>query len=110
VPLLTNEMVKRKVHFKPFANQLFFLACDERFVPLDHVDSNFGEYIARNLFKELGVPTENLFPINYEGTVEQCARDYDRRLRPFLNKHNGFDILLVGAGPDGHTCRFMFIL
>lgn len=37
-------------------------------------------------------------------TVEACADDYEHKLRPLLNSNGGFDILLLGMGPDGHTC------
>jgi len=39
IPLVTNELVKRKEKFIKFKNNLIFLACDERYVSLDHVDS-----------------------------------------------------------------------
>jgi 6-phosphogluconolactonase/glucosamine-6-phosphate isomerase/deaminase len=98
IPLVTNELVKRKETFIKFKNSLVFLACDERFVPLDHVDSNFGEYVSRGLFKELVIPSKNLFAIDYEASeeVEKCAVDYDQRLRKVLNENDGFDILLLG--------------
>lgn len=104
VPLLTNELLKHKDKLEPHKSKLVFLACDERFVPLDHEQSNFGEYISRGLFSGLQIATEHQLPITYTATVEECAVDYSGKLEPFLNENNGFDILLMGCGPDGHTC------
>lgn len=102
---LSEEFLKHKSRIEPFKSKLKFLLCDERFVPLESKDSTFGEYVSRNLFSGLGIPDENLYPIKTDSaTVEECASEYDSRLKPILNKNNGFDILLFGCGPDGHTC------
>lgn len=105
IKYLSEEFLKHKARIEPFKNKLKFLLCDERFVPFDSKDSTFGEYLSRNLFSGLEIPDENLYPIKADSaTVEECAIDYDTRLKPILNKNNGFDILLFGCGPDGHTC------
>lgn len=105
IKYLTEELLRHKIRIEPFKKQLKFLLCDERFVPLSSADSTFGEYVQRNLFTGLDIPTENQFPINTSSaTVEECALDYEKGLKPLLNSNNGFDILLFGSGPDGHTC------
>jgi 6-phosphogluconolactonase len=104
IKYLSEELLKRKDQIKPFKNQLKFILCDERFVPVESSDSTFGEYVTRHLFSGLEIPTENVYPINTNSkTVDECATDYENRLKPLLNDNKGFDILLFGCGPDGHT-------
>ena len=102
---LTEELLKRKDQLLTIKNQLKFILCDERFVPFNSADSTYGEYIKHGLFSGLEIPEENLFPIKVDSaSVEECAQEYESRLRPLLNSNNGFDFLLLGCGPDGHTC------
>lgn len=57
------------------------------------------------LFEKLNVPLENVIKVDASTpTVQECAADYEAKLRPLLNSDGGFDILLLGMGPDGHTC------
>jgi len=97
------DYVKR---FAPFTSRLRFLFCDERFVPLDHADSTFHGFESSGLFKTLGVSVETqVLAIKDDAAdVNACAVDYEARLTPLLNTNKGFDILLLGIGPDGHTC------
>jgi 6-phosphogluconolactonase len=90
---------------KPIVSKLRFIFCDERFVPLDHSDSTFYGFKKNNFFSLLNIADENVFHIKADAeSVEECARDYEARLRPLLNENQGFDILFLGMGPDGHTC------
>ena len=105
IKLLTNEFIKNKSVLEPFINKIKFLFCDERFVALDHSDSTYYGYSSSGLFAGLNIPEESIFHIKADAeTVEQCAVDYQNRVGPLLNKNNGLDILLLGLGPDGHTC------
>lgn len=100
---LSSELLKRKDTFGPLVPRLKFLFCDERFVPLNHEDSTYLGYA--QLFAELGVAKENVYAIKADAeSVEACAVDYEARLRPLLNANRAFDILIMGMGPDGHTC------
>ena len=100
---LSTELIKRKETFSPLVPRLKFLFCDERFVPLNHEDSTYFGYV--KLFDELNISKENVYAIKADAeSVEACAIDYETRLRPLLNSNQGFDILIMGMGPDGHTC------
>lgn len=105
IKAFSDEIVNYKEKFQKYVPKLRFILCDERFVPLDHADSTYYGFVKNNFFTILNVPAENVYPIKPDtATVEECAQDYENRIRPLLNENKGFDILLLGIGPDGHTC------
>jgi 6-phosphogluconolactonase len=105
INIFSAEVAKNLDKFKPFSDKIIFVFCDERFVPLNHSDSTYFGFSSSNLFKNLEIPDERVFSIKADAkNVEECASDYENRLKPLLNSNNGFDILLLGMGPDGHTC------
>ncbi|HDP99346.1 MAG TPA: 6-phosphogluconolactonase, partial [bacterium] len=79
---------------------------DERCVPPDHPDSNYG-MTKKYLFDHISIPHENIHRINGENDPETEAKRYAGeifRLLP-LNRHGWpqFDWILLGLGNDGHT-------
>lgn len=81
-----------------------FLA-DERFLPLDHPDSNF-RMVRETLVDPLEglLPEANLHPMPTEGTAEASAERYAAELRQFFgDAPPRFDLIVLGMGPDGHT-------
>jgi len=80
---------------------------DERWVPPDHPDSNFG-MTAMSLLSHIDIPAANLHPIPTNlRSPEEAAAAYDKELRDFFSnatpKKSGFDMVLLGMGTDGHT-------
>jgi len=81
---------------------------DERFVPHNHPDSNFGMMHAA-LLSGAPVPPGNIHAVPIEGlTPEQAAAAYEQTLRNFcdvprLDTAPLFDVVLLGIGEDGHT-------
>uniref|UniRef100_A0A914UII3 6-phosphogluconolactonase n=1 Tax=Plectus sambesii TaxID=2011161 RepID=A0A914UII3_9BILA len=77
---------------------------DERMAPLSDADSNMGAYY-KHLPAELSTHFPQFGPIN---NAEACASNYEAHLRswrPALKEGwPQFDLLLLGLGPDGHTC------
>lgn len=90
--------------------EIFF--ADERAVPLDHEDSNYGllkKDLLDKIPKELGTP--KVHPINVEvmDNTQEIADQYqDVIMSSFASKDSvklpQFDLILLGCGPDGHTC------
>ncbi|XP_014681290.1 PREDICTED: 6-phosphogluconolactonase-like [Priapulus caudatus] len=83
--------------------RIFF--CDERLVSFEDNDSTY-KYYRDNLIGKAPIHTENIFPINPNLSVEECAKDYTACLRKVFPGDDlpRFDLLLLGIGPDGHTC------
>jgi len=90
--------------------EIFF--ADERAVPLDHPDSNYGLLKADlldNIPEELGQPTVHPIDVTYLDNTQELADQYQETLKSsFASKDSVklpmFDLLLLGCGPDGHTC------
>jgi 6-phosphogluconolactonase len=86
---------------------------DERFVPHDHPDSNYGMTRAA-LLSTAPVPPGNIHPIPTDGlTPEQGATAYERTLHDYYGAEvldaarPLFDVTLLGIGDDGHTASLL---
>ena len=85
---------------------------DERFVPWDHPDSNYGmAYTA--LLGKVPVPPRNIHGIATNGTPADAAAAYERVLKSYYGSESLdptgplLDIQILGLGPDGHTASLI---
>jgi 6-phosphogluconolactonase len=85
---------------------------DERFVPRDHPESNYGMTHAAML-AHVSTPPQNVHGIPTTGTPEDAARTYERTLKSYYEAESLdparplFDVQLLGLGPDGHTASLI---
>lgn len=78
---------------------------DERCVPQDDSDSNYGN-MYRLLLAEVGMPGEYVFPIFGDFQPDIEAKRYSALVNGTVPLWRGFpvfDVILLGAGDDGHT-------
>ncbi|KOC63226.1 6-phosphogluconolactonase [Habropoda laboriosa] len=83
----------------------YFFFCDERIVPFDSSDSTYGDYKTK-LIGKVPVTEEQFIKINPDLSAEDAAKDYIKKMSVFFppDRVPCFDVLLLGLGPDGHTC------
>jgi len=76
-------------------NIKFYMA-DERFVSIDHADSNIGQILSRT--SQLN-PNFYQFPMPDQHSLQEAANVANNQLGDAFS----FDLVLLGIGPDGHT-------
>lgn len=91
--------------------EVFF--ADERVVPLEHEESNY-KIVNDNLLAKIpapGIPREQIHTIDVTqlNEPEEVAEEYEKQLMSIFAGKNSvafprFDLILLGMGPDGHTC------
>ena len=80
--------------------QIFF--SDERCVPPDHPDSNYG-MVAQALLAKVRVNQADVHRMRGEDDPAQAAQAYETEIRSHLGAEPRFDLVLLGMGEDGHT-------
>jgi 6-phosphogluconolactonase len=79
---------------------------DERHVPSTDKDSNYRA-ANESLLSKVPIPPQNVHRIATELDANVAAAQYEAELRSFFqpqpNQLPGFDLIMLGMGPDGHT-------
>jgi 6-phosphogluconolactonase len=104
-PVDFYKRLSRDKERPPWEKTHVFLA-DERFVPFESEESNYG-MIKRNLLDPSGVNKENVHFLDaWEENAELSADKYARVIKDFFGLEQGgfprFDLIMLGIGEDGH--------
>ncbi|HEY3288485.1 MAG TPA: 6-phosphogluconolactonase [Anaerolineae bacterium] len=75
---------------------------DERYVPLDHPDSNY-RMANEALISKVPIPARNVHPTPTELAPADAAQRYESDIIVSLGAGASFDVILLGMGNDGHT-------
>ncbi len=80
---------------------------DERFVPFDDAESNYG-MIKDELLSRVSIPAGKVHPVSTrEDSLQDAAKKYEKDLKEFFRLNVGkfpeFDLIMLGIGEDGHT-------
>ena len=87
-------------------HNVHFYWSDERCVPVDHEESNFG-MTRKSLFDKIDIPSRNIHRIQGESDPTLEALRYGKHIRQCISRYEDifpvFDWILLGLGEDGHT-------
>ena len=95
--MLFMQLAKLSSKVKSWEHVHFYWG-DERCVPPDHTESNFG-MAKEELLDYLKIPEKNIHRILGENDPEKEALRYANE----ISKITSFDLIMLGMGDDGHT-------
>ena len=106
IPFFKHLASYNQIHPYPVNwEKIHFFWVDERCVPADDKDSNFG-MTRKCLLKPLHLPETNIHRIRGEADPAEEAKRYAGELEsglPLQNGYPAFDWIFLGMGEDGHT-------
>jgi len=84
--------------------QVHLFWADERCVPGHHPESNF-KLVADTILSDVDIPRENIHRIRGEDMPDRAALEYEQDIRSLFKSTSlpVFDLIVLGAGEDGHT-------
>jgi 6-phosphogluconolactonase len=98
---LYKELVARGREFLPW-DEVNLWWGDERCVPPDHADSNFGMAKAE-LIRPLGLDSSLWHRMKGEDEPEAAAKAYEEHIYNSFGDNPVFSVVFLGIGADGHT-------
>jgi 6-phosphogluconolactonase len=80
---------------------------DERCVPPEHAESNY-RMARESLLSKVPIPGDNVYRMRGEVEPNEAAKEYGLMLKEnfgggAIEDGDGFDLILLGLGEDGHT-------
>jgi len=83
------------------APRLRLLISDERHVPLESPDNNYGKM--RAMVAALRLDESRIMRVHTEESLEAAAERYHRELASFIDQRGRITLGLLGLGADGHV-------
>ena len=102
-PIPVFKIIRDEFVDKVNWNKVSFFWVDERSVPPNHSDSNFGN--ARNKLLDY-LPGIRTYRIKGEHPAKKAAKEYEECIEKVVPSSDGlpcFDLIWLGMGTDGHT-------
>ena len=102
----TPKLLFKTLAQAPFKDQiqwqnLHFWWGDERMVPAESEESNYGE-VKRTLLDHIQMPAENIHFIHGELSAQEAMQRFEQDINANIPSHE-FDWIILGMGDDGHT-------
>lgn len=94
-------MATERMSFSPVAKHIIWTVSDERMVPADSSESNFGN-ARRALLDPMGVPDDSMLAWDTERAPEDAADWYSHLWDYSFGEGKAYDLCLLGMGPDCH--------
>jgi 6-phosphogluconolactonase len=106
-PASTYELLATRFHLSVDWKELQFFWGDERCVPPDNPESNFG-MANRTMLSRLGLRSEQIHRMRGEDAPSHAASEYERELRNFFHLEQdselpSFNLMLLGMGDNAHV-------
>lgn len=105
-PKLLFKLMAEEYQDKIDWNRLHFFWGDDRMVPYDDPESNYGE-VKSLLFDHVPVIPSQIHPVPTDLEPEEAARAYAATITELLPRNSDglpiFDLNMLGMGGDGHT-------
>lgn len=90
-------VAEKNVFNEKILKKIFWMTSDERYVPLDSDQSNFGN-ADRLMLTPLKVSTTNKRPWSITSTPSEAAKNYNS----YFDQNKCFDLCILGMGDDSH--------
>ncbi len=86
----------------PIGAQAYITYTDDRHVPVDSPESNFGATLP--MITALGLPLERVLRVDTSLSLEDAATAFHQRFVEYFESGGTIPVAFLGIGTDGHTC------